>query len=61
MYQAAIETIRKEGAAIYMDEDVMFKAIEKQAKDGIDFMAIHCSVNRRPSGDSRGRAVRVAL
>ncbi len=22
------------GAAIYMDEDVMFKAIEKQAKDG---------------------------
>ena len=23
----------------------MFKTIEKQAKDGIDFMAIHCSVN----------------
>ncbi|EKF87075.1 phosphomethylpyrimidine synthase [Methanobacterium formicicum] len=45
VYQAAFETIRKKGAAIYMDEDVMFKAIEKQAKDGIDFMAIHCSVN----------------
>lgn len=24
----------------------MLKNIEKQAKDGIDFMAIHCSVNR---------------
>lgn len=45
VYQAAFETIREKGAAIYMDEDVMFKAIEKQAKDGIDFMAIHCSVN----------------
>ncbi|GAB4306948.1 MAG: phosphomethylpyrimidine synthase [Methanobacteriaceae archaeon] len=46
IYQAAIETIRKEGAAIYMDEEIMFKSIEKQAKDGIDFMAIHCSVNK---------------
>lgn len=45
VYQAAFETIREKGAAIYMDEDIMFKAIEKQAKDGIDFMAIHCSVN----------------
>jgi len=45
VYQAAIETIRKKGAAIYMDEDIMFKTIEKQAKDGIDFMAIHCSIN----------------
>ena len=46
IYQAAIETIRKDGAAIYMDEEIMFKSIEKQAKDGIDFMAIHCSVNK---------------
>ena len=45
VYQAAIESIRKNGAVIYMEEDDMFKTIEKQAKDGIDFMAIHCSVN----------------
>ncbi|MCC7553369.1 MAG: phosphomethylpyrimidine synthase [Methanobacteriaceae archaeon] len=45
IYQVAIETIRNEGSAIYMDEETMFKTIEKQAKDGIDFMAIHCSVN----------------
>ncbi len=46
IYQAAVGSIRKHGAAIYMEEDSMFKAIEKQAKDGIDFMAIHCSVNK---------------
>lgn len=45
IYQAAIETIREEGSAIYMDEDIMFNTIEKQAKDGIDFMAIHSSIN----------------
>jgi phosphomethylpyrimidine synthase len=46
IYQAAIETIREKGASIYMDEDIMFSTIEKQAQDGIDFMAIHCSVNK---------------
>ena len=46
IYQAAVESINKNGSPIYMEEDSMFKAIEKQAKDGIDFMAIHCSVNR---------------
>lgn len=46
IYQAAIETIREKGGSIYMDEDIMFNTIEKQAKDGIDFMAIHCSVNK---------------
>ena len=45
IYQAAIETIRKEGSAIYMDEEIIFKTIEKQAKDGIDFMAVHSSIN----------------
>lgn len=46
IYQAAVDSIKKNGSPIYMEEDSMFKAIEKQAKDGIDFMAIHCSVNR---------------
>lgn len=46
IYQTAVESIQNEGSAIYMDPDDMIKNIEKQAKDGIDFMAIHCSVNR---------------
>ena len=46
IYQTAVESIENNGSAIYMDCDDMIKNIEKQAKDGIDFMAIHCSVNR---------------
>ena len=46
IYQTAVEAIEKEGSAIYMEPDDMLKNIEKQAKDGIDFRAIHCSVNR---------------
>ena len=42
VYQAAIESIR---SVIYMDEDDLFNTIEKQAKDGIDFMAVHSSIN----------------
>jgi phosphomethylpyrimidine synthase len=46
IYQTAVEAIERDGAAINMDPDEMIRNIEKQAKDGIDFMAIHCSVNR---------------
>ena len=42
---AAIESIREHGSVIYMDEDDLFNTIEKQAKDGIDFMAVHSSIN----------------
>ncbi len=33
------------GSVPYMDEDDLFNTIEKQAKDGIDFMAVHSSIN----------------
>ena len=45
VYQASIESIRKHGSVVDMTEDDLFNAIEKQAKDGIDFMAIHSSIN----------------
>ena len=45
VYQAAIETIRDHGSVVFMDEDKLFNTIEKQAKDGIDFMAVHSSIN----------------
>ncbi|MDO5851152.1 MAG: phosphomethylpyrimidine synthase [Methanobacteriaceae archaeon] len=47
IYQTAVESIEKNGSVVTMDADEMLKNIEKQAKDGIDFMAIHCSVNRQ--------------
>ena len=46
IYQTAVESIQNNGSVIYMEADDMIQNIEKQAKDGIDFMAIHCSVNR---------------
>lgn len=45
IYQAAIEAIEKRGSIVAMTEDDMFEAVEKQAADGVDFMAIHSALN----------------
>ena len=41
IYQAA----RMKRVVVDMDEDDFFKAVEKHAKDGVDFMTIHAGVN----------------
>jgi phosphomethylpyrimidine synthase len=46
IYQAAIEAAKKKGSIIYMTEDDIFNVIEKHAKDGVDFMTVHCGVTR---------------
>ncbi len=46
IYQMAIEMLNKGKAIVEMDEDTMFNVIERHAKDGIDFMTIHCGVTR---------------
>jgi len=46
IYQAAIDAIRRGKAIVDMSEDDMFNAIERQAKDGVDFMTVHCGVTR---------------
>jgi len=45
VYQAAIESIERYGSVVDMTGEDMFKAIEKHAADGIDFMAVHCAIN----------------
>ncbi|CEP66257.1 Thiamine biosynthesis protein ThiC [Moorella glycerini] len=45
IYQAAIEAIAKRGSIVAMTADDMFAAVEKQAADGVDFMAIHSALN----------------
>jgi phosphomethylpyrimidine synthase len=45
LYQAAMETIQKKGSVVHMDANFLFDTIEKQAEDGIGFMAIHCGIN----------------
>ncbi|MFH0815899.1 MAG: phosphomethylpyrimidine synthase ThiC [Methanobacteriota archaeon] len=45
IYQAGMETARR-SAVVDMTEDTLFNAIEKHARDGVDFMTVHCGVTR---------------
>lgn len=45
LYQAGVEAIEKRGSVVEMTPDDIFKTIEKQAADGLDFMAIHSALN----------------
>jgi len=44
IYQAAVETAKNTGGIVNLTTDLLFEAVEKQAKDGVDFMTIHCGV-----------------
>jgi len=46
VYQAGIEAIEKHGAIVNMTADEIFNVIEEQARDGVDFMTVHCGVTR---------------
>ena len=45
IYQAGLIAAKK-GSLIEMTEDDIFNGIEKHAKDGVDFMTVHCGVTR---------------
>lgn len=45
VYQAAVEAIEKRGSIVAMTAEDMFEAVEKQAAQGVDFMAIHSALN----------------
>ncbi len=45
VYQAGIQAIEKRGSIVEMTGEDIFEAVEKQAKDGVDFMAIHSALN----------------
>jgi phosphomethylpyrimidine synthase len=46
IYQAGIEAIEKYGAIVKMDVDALFAAIAEHARDGVDFITVHCGVTR---------------
>ncbi len=46
IYQACLEAIKKYGSVGDMNEDILFNAIEEHAKDGVDFMTLHCGVTK---------------
>ena len=46
IYQATVEAIKAHGAIVAMTEEDLLRTIETQAKDGADFMTLHCGVTR---------------
>lgn len=45
VYQASVEAIKKHGSMVGMTSDELFETLEKQAQEGMDFMAIHSALN----------------
>ncbi|MEM0448372.1 MAG: phosphomethylpyrimidine synthase ThiC [Methanomassiliicoccales archaeon] len=45
IYQTGLRLARH-GAVVDMDEDDIFRGIELHAKDGVDFMTVHCGITR---------------
>jgi phosphomethylpyrimidine synthase len=43
IYQEGLRAARR-SAVVDMDEDDMFGGIERHAKDGVDFMTVHCGI-----------------
>ena len=46
IYQAGLEAIGKYDAIVKMTVDDLFGAIEEQARDGVDFITVHCGVTQ---------------
>jgi len=44
LYQATVRAIKEHGAVVAMTDDDILETIAKQAKDGADFMTLHCGV-----------------
>ena len=49
IYEAGVVTLNKNREIIDMDPDDIFKAIENQAKEGVDFMTLHCGITKNLS------------
>jgi phosphomethylpyrimidine synthase len=46
IYQAGIEAIQNRGAIVKMAADDIFTTIEDNARDGVDFVTVHCGVTQ---------------
>ncbi len=44
IYQAAVETVEQRKPIVQMDPDLLFRVIEQQAEEGVDFVTVHCGV-----------------
>lgn len=46
IYEAGVETTGKGKAIVDMDDDTIFNTIINQAKEGVDFITVHCGINQ---------------
>lgn len=46
IYQAGVTAMFREGAMVKMTADDLFEAIENHARDGVDFVTVHCGVTK---------------
>lgn len=46
IYEAAVGAVAESGSIAEMSESSIFKVLESQAKDGVDFFTIHCGVTK---------------
>ncbi len=44
IYQAAVETVEQGKAVVQMDPELLFRVIEEQGEEGVDFVTVHCGV-----------------
>ncbi len=44
IYQAAVETVGKGKPIVQMDPETLFRIIEEQGEEGVDFVTVHCGV-----------------
>jgi phosphomethylpyrimidine synthase len=47
IYQAAIKAIDRRGSIVRMTEEDLFASIESHAREGVDFMTVHCGLTQR--------------
>lgn len=47
IYQAMIEAQEKSGSLVDMNADDLFAVIKRQARDGVDFITVHCGITNQ--------------
>ncbi len=61
IYQAAVKALESRRSIVDMTEADLFEAIESQAREGVDFMTVHCGLTQKAVGrlKSQGRVADV--
>jgi phosphomethylpyrimidine synthase len=44
IYEAVVDAVKTHGGIIHLTPDIIFRAVESHARDGVDFMTIHAGV-----------------